>query len=121
MLKPIVLDDNESTRADNSEDLNGDRLTLLLHAHLAIINYCLHHGYSLNRWKDIINVMILKEPSNTKVHRLRVIHIFEADYNLIPSLKWRALLKHAEDRNLLNDAQYGSRAGREASALPLLK
>jgi hypothetical protein len=79
------------------------------------------HGYSLNHWKDIINVIILKEPGNTKVHRLRVIHIFEADYNLIRSLKWLALSKHAEDRNLLKDGQYGSRAGRETPALPYLE
>jgi hypothetical protein len=122
LLKPIDLDDNEPTPAYGSEDLNSDRLTLLPD-HLAIINYCLRHGYSLNRWKDIINVMILKEPGNTKVHRLRVevIHIFEADYNLILSLKWRALLKHAEDQNLMNGGQYGSRAGREAPALPYLE
>jgi hypothetical protein len=75
----------------------------------------------LNRWKDIINVMILKEPGNAKVHRLHVIHIFEADYNLILSLKWRALLKHAEDQNLLNNGQYGSHAGREAPALLYLE
>jgi hypothetical protein len=120
LIKPIVLEDKESTPAYDSEELNLDRVTLL-HAHLGIINYCLRHGYSLNRWKDIINVMILKEPGNTKVHRLRVIHIFEADYNLILSLKWRSLLKHAEDRNLLNDGQCGSCTGREAPALPYLE
>jgi hypothetical protein len=65
--------------------------------------------------------MILKEPGDTKVHRLCVIHIFEADYNLILSLKWRTLLEHAEDRNLLNDEQYGSCAGRESPALLYLE
>jgi hypothetical protein len=65
--------------------------------------------------------MILKEPGNTKVHRRCEIHIFEADYDLILSLKWRAILKHAEDRNLLTDGQYGSRAGHEAPALPYLE
>jgi hypothetical protein len=117
LLKPIDLGDTESTPAYSSDDLNDDMITLL-HAHLASINYCFRHGYSSKRWKDIINVMILKEPGNTKVHCLRVIHIFEADYNLILSLKWRALLKHAKDQNLLNDGQYGSRSDQEAPALP---
>jgi hypothetical protein len=33
--------------------------------------------------------MILKEPGNQMIHRLRVIHLFEADDNLILSVKWR--------------------------------
>jgi hypothetical protein len=65
----------------------------LLQAHLNIINYCLIHGYSLKRWQRIVNVMnpnpIHKELGNNKIHRLRVIHLFEADYNLILSVKWR--------------------------------
>jgi hypothetical protein len=65
--------------------------------------------------------MILKEPGNTKIHRLRVIHLFEADYNLILSVKWRQQIKHTKDRELLNEGQYGSRSGREAPILPLLE
>jgi hypothetical protein len=93
--------------------INADRGTLL-HAHLNIINNCLKHGYSMEPWKHILNIMILKEPSNTKIHRLRVIHLFEADYNLIISVKSRQQIKHAEERELLNEGQYGSRSGREA-------
>ena len=58
--------------------------------------------------------MIQKEPGNSKIHRLRVIHIYEADYNLILGLKWRELMHAAEDEGLLNDGQYGSRPNRSA-------
>jgi hypothetical protein len=75
----------------------------------------------MERWKDILNIMILKEPGNTKIHRLRVIHLFEADYNLILSVKWRQQIKHAEERELLNEGQHGSRSGREAPTLPFLE
>jgi hypothetical protein len=75
LLKPLTSDDLEY----NEDQLNADR-NALLHAHLNIINYCLKHGYSMERWKDILNIMILKEPGNTKIHRLRVLHLFEADY-----------------------------------------
>jgi hypothetical protein len=75
----------------------------------------------MGRWKDILNIMILKEPGNTKIHRLRVIHLFEADYNLILSVKWRQQIKHAEERELLNEGQYGSRSGRKAPTLPFLE
>jgi hypothetical protein len=33
----------------------------------------------------------LQEPCNIKIHRLRVIHLYEADLNLILGVKWWAL------------------------------
>jgi hypothetical protein len=66
-----------------------DARQALLQAHLDIINYGLLHGYSLQRWQHAVNVMILKEPDNHKIHRLRVLHLFEADCNLILGVKWR--------------------------------
>ena len=53
----------------------------LVTARVTLINYALRTGYVYDRWKDVVNVMILKEPNNTKIHRLRVIHLYEADYN----------------------------------------
>jgi hypothetical protein len=102
------------------DDLKESRLALL-QAHLEIINYCLRHGYSLTRWQDVVNVMILKDPNNHRIHRLRVLHLFEADYNLILGVKWRQLMRHAESNQTLNDGQYGSRSGREATGLNLLE
>jgi hypothetical protein len=93
----------------------------LLQAHIDIINYGLLHGYSLQRWQQVVNVMILKEPDNHKIHRLRILHLFEADYNLILGVKWRQLMKHAEAHKTLNEGQYGSHAGREATALNFLE
>ena len=56
--------------------------------------------------------MIEKEPGNHKIHRLRVIHIYEADYNLLLSVKWRQALNHANDNQLLNPYQLGGVPGR---------
>jgi hypothetical protein len=33
--------------------------------------------------------MIGKDPGNSKVHRLHVIHIYEADYKFLNQAKWR--------------------------------
>jgi hypothetical protein len=88
---------------------------------LDIINYGLLHGYSLQRWQKVVTVMILKEPDNHRIHRLRVLHLFEADYNLILGVKWRQLMCHAEEHQTLNPGQYGSRAGRKATALNFLE
>jgi hypothetical protein len=68
-----------------------------------------------------VNVIILKEANNHWIHRLRVLHLFAADYNLILGVKWRHLLRHAESHQTLNDGQYGSRSGREATGLNLLE
>jgi hypothetical protein len=93
----------------------------LLQAHLHIINYCLTYGYSLKRWQQVVNVMILKEHGNIKIHRLRVIHLFEADYNLILSVRWRQQIFATDKQNLVNPGQYGSYPGREATSLCLLE
>jgi hypothetical protein len=98
-------------------------------ARLTLINYALWWGFSYDRWKNIVNVMILKDPGVfkihrlrvihiyeadynlilgiKKIHRLRVIHIYEADYNLILGIKWRALIHSAADKKQLNNGQYG--------------
>jgi hypothetical protein len=49
-----------------------------------------------------------------QVHQLRVIHLYEADYNLVLALHARKVVHHAEDNHLLNDSLYGTRPGRTA-------
>ena len=83
-------------------------------AHLAMLNYSLRWGYAFDRWKGVVNVMILKEPNNMKIHRLRVLHLYEADYNLLLAVKWRQLIHTAEDSSALHPGQYGSRPRRQA-------
>ena len=62
-----------------------------------------------------------KEPGNNKIHRLRVLHLYEADYNLLLSLKWRELLHQAEDHDLLHHGQFGSRPHHSAPDLVFLE
>jgi hypothetical protein len=88
---------------------------------ISVINYCIRNTYVLERWKKIVNVMLFKEPDNHKIHRLRVIHIYEADFNLILAVKWRHLLQRADATHLLNVGQYGGRPGCEAQSLTLLE
>ena len=59
--------------------------------------------------------MLQKDHNNPRIHRLRIIHIYEADYNLLLAVKWRQALHHAEDQMLLNDGLYGSRPGRSVT------
>ena len=88
---------------------------------LSVINYCIRNNYVLDRWKTIVNVMIFKEQGNYKIHRLRIIHIYEADFNLLLAVKWRQLLRTADDAQLINEGQYGGRPGCEAQSLTFLE
>jgi hypothetical protein len=51
--------------------------------------------------------MIEKEPGNPRIHRLRVIHLYEADYNLILGVFWaRKLVPTAEKQRLFHPSCY---------------
>ena len=70
----------------------------LLSAQILLMNYAIKkHGYVYKRWTNVVNMMILKEENNTKIHRLRVIHLYEADYNLLLGVKWRQLMHRLRD------------------------
>jgi hypothetical protein len=57
--------------------------------------------------------MIEKDPGRPKINRLRIIHLFEADYNLFLKIMWGSrLVRRAVHLNLLNDGQHGSVPGR---------
>ena len=82
--------------------------------HHAMLHYALTNGHSFRRWKKVVNIMLEKDPGNPKIHRLRVIHLYEADYNLILGVIWRELIHHCEDHHLLHPSLYGARPGRGA-------
>jgi hypothetical protein len=88
---------------------------------LSILNHCIRNGHILERWKTIVNTMIFKDPGNYKIHRLRVIHIYEADFNLLLAVKWRHLMRSAEERQLINHGLFGGRPGCEAQSLTFLE
>ena len=87
----------------------------ILDGHLPLLNYALQFGYSYNIWKHIVNTMLEKEQGVPKLHRLRVIHLYKADYNLILGVKWWQVLHHASLQGYLNEGCYGSQPGKEAS------
>ncbi|KAI2491604.1 hypothetical protein MHU86_22948 [Fragilaria crotonensis] len=86
----------------------------LLELHLSLLNYALERGYSFLRWQCIANTILFKDPGNVKIHRTRVIHIYEADFNLMLGIKWRVALYQSEALKQLNEGQFGSRPRRNA-------
>jgi len=93
----------------------------IIRALVSIINFCLKTGHVLECWKTIINTMIFKETGNYQIHRLRVIHIYEADFNLVLAVKWRQLLQSSDHHGIINDGLFGGRPGCEAQSLTFLE
>ena len=76
--KALVLRNDADLETDEGIQLESQTKEITT-AHVAMINYAFTHSYSYDRWKRVVNVMIEKEPGNSKVHRLRVIHIYKAE------------------------------------------
>lgn len=70
------------------------RAKKMLNAHFLLVAYSVKFSILLMRWQNVVNSIIEKEPGNPKMHRLRVIHLYEADNNLILGIFW-AYFGHA--------------------------
>jgi hypothetical protein len=65
--------------------------------------------------------MLKKVPGNPLLHKLRVIHILEADYNLtLKAIFGRRLLKNCEAYGTLGEIQDGFRKGRSTTRTLLI-
>jgi hypothetical protein len=65
--------------------------------------------------------MLEKVPGNPLLHKLRVIHILEADYNLtLKAIFGRRLLKNCETNGTLGELQDGFRKGRSTTRTLLI-
>jgi hypothetical protein len=75
---------------------------------LAAINL----GAPMDRWKHITTCMIEKKAGISRIDKLRVIHLFEADYNVILKIMWaQKAIWQIKNKNLLKMGQAGSRPG----------
>lgn len=93
----------------------------LIQAQVSMLNYSIKHGHSYSRWKNVVNVMIEKDPGDVRIHRLRVIHLYEHDFGLFLAIYWKRMLRASEARGTINAGQYGGRAGLEAQSLVFLE
>lgn len=114
--KALIHNFHPSTLLDQPELINEvkTKQRQMLELHLQLLNYALSNGFSFPRWHTTSSVILRKSENDSRIHRTRVIHIFEADYNLMLGVKWRALLQRSEALNLLNTGQFGSRTSRNA-------
>jgi hypothetical protein len=88
----------------------------------AFINFAIRHCHVFKRWKTVVNATIEKIPGKPLLQKLRIIHLIESDFNLMIGILWgRRLMAHMEKTGALGEEQGGSRAGRMAQHVLLLK
>ena len=81
--------------------------------HTKMLNLPISKGFAPERWTHSVTPLIEKDEGRPFLTRLRVIHLFEADYNLFLKIIFgRRMVKNAELSNALNDQQHGSRPRR---------
>jgi hypothetical protein len=109
LLKPLGLDPKspEYSELDNLRNI-------IWTVYYDMLNYGLRHGYCYNRWKNVVTNLIEKDTDDPRIHRLRVIHLYEDCYNLLLGLSYRTALHRAEDSHVLNEGNYGSRPCRSS-------
>ena len=72
------------------------------------------HQHVYDLWTTVVTQMIEKDPGTPKVHQLRVIHLYECNFNLLLKIYFWQFSWHCEDTNQFNDGCYGGRPNRRA-------
>ena len=113
-----VKDWKESTSTSPSGRHLGHYRTAILDSdvadlHTQLLNLPIANGFAPERWTHSVTPLIEKDSGRPYLTRLRVIHLFEADYNLFLKIIFgRRMVKNAEQAQALNDQQHGSRPRR---------
>ena len=69
------------------------------------------YGFTKQRWKRSLHVMLAKE-DRPYIHRLRIVQLFEADFNVALKIYYsRRMMQNSEKYGLNPDQVYASRKG----------
>ena len=87
-----------------------------------LFSLALDNDIILNRWSQTITTLIPKDEGPIYVHRLRAIHVVEAELQFFSKLVYaKRMIPLAEKTNSITDEQYGGRQGRRAQSIVLNK
>jgi hypothetical protein len=90
-------------------------------AQVDLLNLTINNQYTYEQWHNVVNFLLAKEPGIPRCHKLRVIHLYEADLNALIGIKWRQLIHHVTDNRLLSPWQCGGFPGQEAHTPVLME
>ena len=87
---------------------------LIINVHFMMLQIAAKNQHVYAWWKNILTFMIEKDLGSSRIHRLRMIHLYECDLNLLLGLYMREMDQHCKDNYLLNKGAYGGRPGRRS-------
>ena len=116
---PEKKEASENYELEDDSKTNHEEILEWITSHLELVRTT---GVIPERWQKTVNLMLEKIPGRPFVNKIRIIHILEADMNAFFGQQWcRDLQVLAERHNLLGEEQWGSRKGRSAPEVALLK
>jgi hypothetical protein len=92
----------------------GAQNDILAQFETTMLNVVYLSGYSPNRWRKGLNIMIEKKPGCVEVEKLRTILLYKADFNMHNMITGYRMMRNAEQHDLLAPEQYGSRKGKRS-------
>jgi hypothetical protein len=85
----------------------------IMQLHVDMLNLPIKFGFAPERWTHSVTPMLEKDEGKPFLTRLRIIHLFEADYNLFLKILYgKRMVSNGERFHALNDQQHGSRPRR---------
>jgi hypothetical protein len=89
-----------------------EKATDVLHAIHAVAVSVAQRSLYLDQWIRVVNAMIYKKAGVLELDKLRVIHLFEADFNLLVTLIFgRRTVHNAVNHQKLHPSQFGKKGG----------
>ena len=86
------------------------------------MNSAIKTGHVYKRWTKVMNAVIEKIPGYPFTGKLRVISLYESDFNLMNGILYgRRMIWAGEDSESFNDGQGGSRPNRRTQELLIIK
>ena len=95
----------------------------ILAFHQLVFAFAIEFCCPPTRWCRALQVWLEKDPGSPKIHRLRIIQLLEADFNLLLKIIWgRRMVWHATQYHAFqNVPQFGSRPWHSCQSALLLK
>ena len=91
-----------------------DHTKVLADLYASMWSLPLLHGFSPKRWQSCVDAILEKIPGKPMLEKLRIIMLYEADFNYVLKLVWgKKLVQNAEKHQSLGECNHGSRAGRQ--------